>query len=131
LDFGIGRLAVRPSAQGNTKAEVIVGTPDYMAPEQLFGEEIDVRADLYSAGVVVYECLTGRMPYLASNAMELIAKVIEETPPSPRDLSPDVPQPLSDLVMRVMAKDRDKRPRSALELHDLLDAIARRGAASS
>lgn len=124
MDFGIARLVERPSAQGHTKAGMIIGTPDYMSPEQLFGEELDVRADLYAAGIVIYECLTGRLPYVASNAMELIAKVVEETPPSPRELEPDIPASLSDLVMRVIAKDREQRPRSALELHDLLDGGA-------
>lgn len=120
MDFGIARLAERSANAGHTQAGMVVGTPEYMAPEQLFGEEIDARADLYAAGVVIYECLTGRLPYEAQSPMELIAKVIEQTPPSPRDLQPDIPAPLSDLIMRVLAKDRTKRPRSAAELHDLL-----------
>ena len=120
MDFGIARLAERSANAGHTQAGMVVGTPEYMAPEQLFGDEIDARADLYAAGVVIYECLTGRLPHEAQTPMELIAKVIEQTPPSPRDLQPDVPAPLSDLVMRVLSKDRTKRPRSAAELHDLL-----------
>lgn len=121
MDFGIARLAQRTS--GHTQAGMVVGTPEYMAPEQLFGEEIDARADLYAAGVVIYECLTGRLPYEADNAITLISKVIEETPSSPRELQPDVPAPLSDLVMRVLAKDRERRPSSAAELHDLLESL--------
>lgn len=120
MDFGIARLAERSAGAGHTQAGMVVGTPEYMAPEQLFGEEIDARADLYAAGVVIYECLTGRLPHEASSPIELIARVLEETPPSPRDLQPDVPAALSDLVMRVLSRDRARRPRSAAELHDLL-----------
>jgi eukaryotic-like serine/threonine-protein kinase len=123
MDFGIARLAERPGNAGHTQAGMIVGTPEYMAPEQLFGEEIDARADLYSAGCVIYECLTGRLPHEADSPMTLIAKVIEDTPTAPRELQADVPAPLSDLVMRVLSKDRDKRPRSASELHDMLDRM--------
>jgi serine/threonine protein kinase len=100
---------------------MIVGTPDYMSPEQLFSEELDARADLYSAGVVIYRCLTGRLPYEASTAFELMAKVVEESPPTPHDLEPDIPVSLSDLVMQIIAKERERRPRAAVELHDLLD----------
>jgi serine/threonine-protein kinase len=121
MDFGIARLAERPPSQGHTKAGMIVGTPDYMSPEQLFSEELDARADLYSAGVVIYRCLTGRLPYEASTAFELMAKVVEESPPTPHDLEPDIPVSLSDLVMQIIAKERERRPRSAVELHDLLD----------
>lgn len=123
MDFGIARLAERAPNAGQTQAGMVVGTPEYMAPEQLFGEELDARADLYAAGVVIYECLTGRLPHEATTPMELIAKVIEQTPRSPRDLQPDVPAALSDLVMRVLSKDRDKRPKSAGELHDRLEAM--------
>jgi len=120
MDFGIARLAQRTS--GHTQAGMIVGTPEYMAPEQLFGEEIDVRADLYAAGVVIYECLTGRLPFEADSPIALISKVIEERPPAPRDLQPDIPPALSALVMRVLSKDRNDRPRTAAELHDLLES---------
>jgi serine/threonine-protein kinase len=102
---------------------MVVGTPEYMAPEQLFGEEIDARADLYSAGCVIYECLTGRLPHEADSPMTLIAKIIEETPKPPRDLQPDIPRELSDLVMRVLSREREQRPRSAGELHDALDTM--------
>jgi eukaryotic-like serine/threonine-protein kinase len=118
MDFGIARLAQRTT--GHTQAGMVVGTPEYMAPEQLFGEEIDQRADLYAAGAVIYECLTGRLPHEADTPMTLIAKVIEETPRPPRELQPDVPAALSEIVMRTLSKDRDKRPKSASELHDWL-----------
>jgi serine/threonine-protein kinase len=123
MDFGIARLARRNPNTGHTRVGAIVGTPEYMAPEQLLGEEIDARADLYSAGVVIYECLTGRMPHEADTTVALISKVLDETPRAPRDVQPDIPAALSDLVLRTLSKDREKRPRSAADLHARLDRV--------
>ncbi len=121
MDFGIARLTRR--TQGHTQAGMVVGTPEYMAPEQLLGDDIDARADLYAAGVVMYECLTGKPPLSAPTPISLIAKVLEEVPPTPRVVSSDVPQPLSDLVMRTLSKNRDDRPASAAELLGLLERL--------
>jgi len=121
MDFGIARLAKR--TEGQTQAGMVVGTLEYMPPEQLLGEEVDARADLYAAGVVLYECLTGKLPHTAETAITLVTKVLDETPVSPRELQPDVPQALSDLVMRTLSKNREDRPRTALELHDALDRV--------
>ena len=92
-------------------------------PEQLLGEEIDARADIYAAGVVMYECLTGRPPFEATSPMVLIAKVLEETPLSPHAVHDDISPALSALVVRAMARDRDSRPESAKALHDALEAL--------
>ena len=124
MDFGIARLASRRKEEGHTEQGMVVGTPEYMAPEQLLGDELDARADLYATGVVLYECLVGTVPITADSPITLIAKVLEETPKAPKDVKPDIPQSLSDLVMWVLAKERDKRPKSAAELHARLDAIA-------
>lgn len=121
MDFGIARMAKRTS--GMTQAGMVVGTPEYMAPEQLMGDEIDARADLYSAGCVLYECLTGRVPITADSQITLIARVLEDTPIPPREINPEVPAALSDVVMRTLAKNAVDRPASASELHDLLAAI--------
>ena len=94
-----------------------------MAPEQLLGDELDVRADIYSAGVVLYEGLTGRLPFEAPNPMALIARVLEETPPTPVSLHSDIPPAFSALVMRAMARDREQRPASAEVLHDALEQL--------
>ena len=123
MDFGIARLATRAPAQGLTEAGMVIGTPEYMAPEQLLGDEIDARADIYSAGVVLYECLTGRLPFDAPSPMVLIAKVLEETPPAPHTLFADVSAGLSALVMRAMSRDRDVRPVTAEVLHDALEQL--------
>jgi serine/threonine-protein kinase len=124
MDFGIARLASRPKGSGQTEAGMVVGTPEYMAPEQLLGDELDARADLYSTGAVLYECLTGRVPLTADSAIVLISKVLEEVPKPPIEVVSDIPKPLSDLVMWVLQKDREKRPASAAALHKLLDEIA-------
>ena len=124
MDFGIARLVSRPKEAGHTEAGMVVGTPEYMAPEQLLGDELDARADLYATGVVLYECLVGRVPITADTPVTLIAKVLEEEPRPPLAVVPEIPQELSDLVMWVLAKDREKRPRSAAELHSRLDALA-------
>jgi eukaryotic-like serine/threonine-protein kinase len=121
MDFGIARLAKRQS--GLTEQGMVVGTPEYMAPEQLMGHDVDARADIYAAGCVIYECLTGSPPLTADNQFTLVAKLLEETPVAPSSVNADVPQALSDLVMRTLAKKPDDRPQGALELHDLLAAI--------
>lgn len=121
MDFGIARLATRPS--GMTQLGTVVGTPEYMAPEQLMGDEIDARADIYAVGCVVYECLTGRTPITADTPITLIAKVLEDTPHAPRTVNDEVPSALSDLVMACLSKNAADRPQTALELHDRLAAI--------
>ncbi len=121
MDFGIARLASR--TDGMTQAGMVVGTPEYMAPEQLMGGEIDARADIYSAGCVIYECLTGQTPHSAENQYTLVAKLLEETPEAPGVLNPEVPSALSELVMRALAKDPAGRPQSATVFHDLLAAL--------
>ncbi len=121
MDFGIARLAKRQS--GMTEQGMVVGTPEYMAPEQLMGQDIDARADIYAAGCVIYECLTGTPPLTAENQFTLVAKLLEETPAEPILVNSEVPQALSDLVMRTLSKKPEDRPQTALQLHDLLAAI--------
>jgi len=122
MDFGVARLAER----GNqlTEAGLVVGTPAYMPPEQLFGEEIDARADLWACGVVLYECLTGRLPFEAATPMALIATVLQDEPTPLADLTSDAPPALTGLVMQLLAKRRDDRVPSAQALRERLGAIA-------
>ena len=118
MDFGIARLAEASSSR--TQSGMIVGTPAYMSPEQLVGEEIDTRADLYAAGVVMYECLVGQAPFEAPSAVALIGKVLTTEAKPPSAVTADIPPALSALVMRLLAKDRAQRPSSATELLGLL-----------
>jgi len=118
MDFGIARLAQNNSTL--TQAGMVIGTPAYMAPEQLLAEEVDARSDLYAAGVVLYECLTGSLPFVGTNPIALIAKVLHTVPASPADRDASVPAPLSALVMRLLDKEPAGRPGSARELRELL-----------
>jgi serine/threonine-protein kinase len=123
MDFGIARLANPPKGKGLTEAGMTIGTPDYMSPEQLSGLELDARSDLYSAGVVTFESITGRVPFEADTPWALIAKHLEEDPPDPRSLNPEVPEALALAVLKAMAKDREKRYRTAAEMYEALAAI--------
>lgn len=122
MDFGIARFAAANSSR--TQSGMIVGTPAYMAPEQLVDEDVDARADLYALGVVLYECLTGKPPFDASSVVALIAKVLSTDPAPPSTLHEDVPPAVSALVMRLLARSRDSRPASA---HQLLELLAELG----
>ena len=118
MDFGVARLAERTSA--TTQAGMVVGTPAYMAPEQLLSEEVDARSDLYSVGVILYECLTGRAPFEAKSPISLIAKVLNETAVAPEGVKAEVPHSISELVMRLLAKSPAERVQSAKSLNELL-----------
>jgi len=123
MDFGIARLANRSKDEGLTKEGMSIGTPDYMSPEQLSGMELDARSDLYSAGVVLFECLTRRLPFEAATTYALIAKQLEGTPPDPRALNPDVPEALAQVILKAMAKEPADRFQTAAQMHDALAAI--------
>jgi CheY-like chemotaxis protein len=122
MDFGIARLAERTSAL--TETGLVVGTPAYMSPEQLLSEPIDGRSDLYAVGVVLYECLTGRLPFDGGSPVSLIAKVLSQEPDAPITLTPDMPPALSALILRLLAKRPDDRVQTATELAGLLRQVA-------
>ncbi len=117
-DFGISRVTSRPSGE---RAGTTAGTPNYMSPEQALGEEVDGRADTYSLGVVLFEMLTGRLPFDGRSFTELLAKVISAPAPKLRTLAPATPTALAALVDRLLTKERDQRP-DAAELVKLLAA---------
>jgi serine/threonine-protein kinase len=123
MDFGIARLMER-SGEGLTQAGTAIGTPEYMAPEQLMGDPVDARADLYATGAVLFECLTGRIVFEAPSLTALIAKHLENKPDDPRRLNPEVPAPLAAAVLRALAKKPDERWGSAAELAEALERIA-------
>jgi serine/threonine-protein kinase len=123
MDFGIARLANRSKDEGLTKEGMSIGTPDYMSPEQLSGKELDASSDLYSVGVVLFECLTRRLPFEADTTYSLIAKHLEQAPPDPRTLNPGVPEALAQVILKAMAKEARDRYQSAAQMHDALAAI--------
>jgi serine/threonine-protein kinase len=121
MDFGVARLAERKSTL--TEAGLVVGTPAYMAPEQLLAETVDARSDLYAAGVVLYECLTGQLPFDADSPISLIAKLLHEEADPPTTINRDIPPQLSDLVLGLLAKKPDDRVQSAMEMGQLLKHV--------
>jgi serine/threonine-protein kinase len=124
MDFGIARaFGAAGGAKGVTQSGVIVGTPAYMAPEQLGSEALDARVDVYAAGVVLYECLTGQAPFRGGSAYEIIASVLADDPPPPHEVRNSVPAALSAVVMQAMAKSRDTRLASAGALHAALERV--------
>ena len=121
MDFGVAKLA--EGSTGTTEVGMMIGTPSYMSPEQLLGESIDARTDLYAVGVVMYECLTGKLPFEARSPVSLIAKVLNEDAVEPVTLNADIPPALSTLVMELLAKHRDERIPSATALAERLSRI--------
>ena len=122
MDFGVARLA--GGSANLTEVGMLVGTPSYMAPEQMLGESFDHRIDLYATGVVLFECLVGKLPFEANSAVALIARVLRDAPPAPAAHDPEIPQAFSDLVVRLLAKDPAQRPANAAELVRLLSDLS-------
>ncbi|HOX44408.1 MAG TPA: protein kinase [Myxococcota bacterium] len=119
MDFG---LAVGEDVSRVTRAGSLLGTLMYMAPEQARGQEVDPRADLYSLGALLYELWTGRTPFAGNEAVVLDA-VLNHKPVDAVELRPGLPAPLAELVRRLMEKEAARRPASAAELEQLLDAM--------
>ena len=134
LDFGIAKIQSEPSAVDalETQAGTVFGTPRYMSPEQAQGRALDARSDLYSLGVLLYQMLVGRAPFVDEDAVVVMARHIKTVPISPELAAPDarIGEAVARVVMRVLAKDPDARPDSARRLIAELDqALADREAA--
>jgi eukaryotic-like serine/threonine-protein kinase len=107
LDFGVARLRVQSSL---SRTGVPIGTPCYMAPEQARGASVDARADVFALGSVLYECLTGRQAFSGDQVITILLRVMHEPAPPLRQLRPDIPRDLAELVARMLAKDPSERP---------------------
>jgi serine/threonine protein kinase/Tfp pilus assembly protein PilF len=117
MDFGIARsLAV----EGITREGTMIGTPEYMSPEQVEGKEADRRADIYALGVILYEMVTGRVPFEGETPFSIANKHKSEPPPIPKKLVPQIPDGLNKLILRCLEKDKAKRYQSAEELLNAL-----------
>ena len=131
LDFGIAKVKEGFFGGGDhvaTRTGAVVGTPQYISPEQALGrrgDELDGRADLYSLGVVLYEMVTGRLPFESDTAMGVILHHLQTLPTPPHEVRPDlgIPEPLSVVLLRMLDKDRDRRFRSASDLIAALDGV--------
>src|SRR5262249_17911699 len=118
MDFGIARTM--QAGGGMTQTGALVGTPEYMSPEQAMGEKIDGRTDLFALGIIFYELLTGGSPYKAETTMASLYKRTKEIPPPPIEKDPSIPRPLSNIVVRCLQIEKEKRYASATEvLQDL------------
>ena len=115
LDFGIAKLTAQTS---HTATGMVFGTPAYMSPEQARGEPVDLRSDIYSLGIIAYECLAGRPPFEAETPVSLLLQHVQDIPVRLADLVPPItvfPE-LDDLVMSMLAKDPEDRPQTAEEI---------------
>ncbi len=126
MDFGIAR-AMADVGQTMTQAQSVIGTAQYLSPEQARGENVDARTDLYSTGCVLFELLCGRPPFIGDSPVSVAYQHVREAPPKPSDFAPDVPPALDQIVLRSLAKDRTQRYSSAQEfLSDLTAFLAGR-----
>src|SRR5687767_2150501 len=126
-DFGIARAG---AASQMTEAGSIVGTAQYLSPEQARGGPIDQRSDLYSVGIVLYELLTGTVPFTGDTPVEIAMKHLSEKPEPPSTQREDIPEELDLIVMRALAKDPAERYQSAEEMEADLQRVARGAAVS-
>lgn len=113
LDFGIARSL---GQTGTTQSGMVIGTPECMAPEQIQGEGVDVSTDIYAVGVMMFQMVTGRVPFLADSTSNLLLKHLHETPPPPSSLNPTVPPALDRIILKCLEKKPGKRYASAEKL---------------
>jgi WD40 repeat protein len=122
LDFGLARPVA--DNQHLTQSGAIVGTPSFMAPEQVNGQPVDARTDLFSLGCVLYRMATGELPFKGRDMVSTLMAVATEQPRAPHDLNRELPVALSDLIVRLLNKDPDKRPTTASEVARTLARLA-------
>jgi len=124
-DFGLVKL--QQARRALTQAGMILGTPHYTSPEQALGDATDHRADIYALGVVLFEMLTGRLPFEAEKAFDVLVMHVNDSPPKLRDLVSDIPQALENIVLKALAKSPDERylgmPDMVASLGGVLDTL--------
>jgi len=130
MDFGIAR-AVADAGATMTQTSAVIGTAQYLSPEQARGEQVDARSDLYSTGCLLYELLTGRPPFTGDSPVSVAYQHVREDPAPPSQVDPDVPASVDAIVMKALAKDREARYQTASEMRrDIAAALAGRPVAA-
>ena len=122
MDFGIAR-SIRE--KGITDAGIMIGTPEYMSPEQTEAKDVDQRSDIYSLGIILYEMATGRVPFEGETALSVAIKHKTETPKDPKSLNPHIPDDLNRLILKCLEKDKAARYQTAAEVEAELGKIAK------
>ena len=129
LDFGLARPTTGAAGPGDitavTEAGVVVGTHGYLSPEQARGQTVDLRSDIFALGIIFYEMLTGRRPFVGATVADVLSSVMKDVPPLVSSRRPDVPRELSRLVRLCLAKDPSRRLQSALDIRNELQELKR------
>jgi serine/threonine-protein kinase len=118
-DFGIARITSIPSY---TMSSAVIGTPAYMSPEQATGQGVDERSDIYSMGVILYELVTGRIPFEGDNPLVIMMNLINGAYPAPTTINPELPETIEQVILRAMSKGPDDRYQGAGEMAQALQA---------
>jgi len=126
MDFGIARLT---EDRGMTTTGTVIGTPDYMSPEQARGLPLDFRSDIYSTGVVLYELFTGSLPFEGDSPLAVVLKHVQENPPSPQAKNPKIDPRVAAIILKCMRKDPADRYQSVNELYEALIKVTAAAAA--
>ncbi|MGA1865127.1 MAG: protein kinase domain-containing protein, partial [bacterium] len=113
MDFGIARSL---KSTGLTDSGVMIGTPQYMSPEQASEGDVDQRSDIYSLGIIIFELLTGTIPFKGDTSVGVALKHCTDLPPNPKSLNPDIPEELNQLILRCLEKKRERRPQTVEEI---------------
>ena len=124
VDFGLA-AAARKADSRLTKSGILVGTPTYMAPEQVRAQSIDSRTDIYTLGVIMYEMLTGSAPYLGDDAMAILFQHVEGKVHKPSHFNPEIPESLENIIMKAMAVNPDDRFQTFDEMREQLEEVSR------
>ena len=128
IDFG---LAHTQQMQGMTATGLIMGTPEYMAPEQVSGKKVDERADVYSLGIILYELFTGRVPFTGPSAISIGFQQMKDPPPPPTSVNPQIPAPVEQVILKALQKEAIHRQSSVAEVKEELEQAVGRPVVSN